>query len=159
MATMSLSHDQAMRMQASARIYQQRYDDALSPWDMRAPAPVLGEPITEYRAKLAILAKKQLPPDHQLRKVQYRRMDTDIFDNFEPDLLQAVQRAAYDASSVPPGQFRKVTEVDSNGMKMVRWVGPESFVKQMTRPGRRVLSFNTSSGPMKCVAGGTSFIR
>jgi hypothetical protein len=146
-------------MQSSARVYQERYDNALSPWDMRAPAPVLGEPITEYRAKLAILAKKQLPPDHQLRKVQYRRMDTAIFDNFEPDLLQAVSRAAYDASTVPPGQFRKVVEADTNGMKMVRWVGPESFVKAMGRPGRRVLSFNTTNGPMKCIAGGTSFLR
>jgi hypothetical protein len=86
-------------------------------------------------------------------------MDTDIFDRFEPDLLQAVQRAAYDASSVPPGQFRKVVELDGNGMKMVRWIGPESFVKQMTRPGRRVLSFNTYQGPMKCVHGGTTFFR
>jgi hypothetical protein len=81
MATMSLSYDQAMRMQASARVYQQRYDDALAPWDVRAPGPTLGEDITEYRAKLAILAKKQLPPDHQMRKVQYRRLDTAIFDN------------------------------------------------------------------------------
>jgi hypothetical protein len=159
MATMSLSYEQAMRMQASARVYQQRYDDALSPWDVRAPGPTLGEDITEYRAKLAILAKKQLPPDHAMRKVQYRRLDTDIFDNFEPQLLQAVQRAAYDASTVPPGQFRKVVEVDNNGMKMVRWIGPESFVKAMTRPGRRVVSFNTTNGPMKCVAGGTTFFR
>jgi hypothetical protein len=146
-------------MQASARVYQRRYDDVLQPWDLRAPAPVLGEDIAEYRAKLAILAKKQLPADHQLRKVSYRRMDTDIFDRFEPDLLQAVQRAAYDATTVPIGEFRKVVEVDSNGMKMVRWVGQESFVKAMGRPGRRVLSFNTTNGPMKCVAGGTSFFR
>jgi hypothetical protein len=148
-----------MRMQSAGRVYQQRYDEALSPWDLRAPGPVLGEDITEYRAKLAILAKKQLPPDHELRKVSYRRMDTDIFDRFEPELLQAVSRAAYDPSTVPSGQFRKVGEVDSNGMKMVRWVGPESFVKAMGRPGRRVLSFNTSNGPMKCVNGGTSFFR
>jgi hypothetical protein len=146
MATMSLSRDQAMRMQASARIYQQRYDDALQPWDIRAPAPVLGEPITEYRWKLARLAKHQLPEDHQLRKIQYRRLDTAVFDNFEPQLLQAVQRAAYDAASVPPGQFRKVTEIASDGMKIVKWVGQESFVKDMGRPGRRVVSFQTPNG-------------
>ena len=56
------TYDQTMRLQASARVYQQRYDDALQPWDLRAPAPVLGEDINEYRAKLAILAKHQLPP-------------------------------------------------------------------------------------------------
>jgi hypothetical protein len=156
---MSLSHDQLMRMQAAGRVYQLRYDDALSPWDMRAPGPTLGEDITEYRAKLAILAKKQLPEGHEMRKVQYRRLDTDIFDRFEPGLLQAVRQAAYDPTSVPAGEFRRVVEVDSNGMKMVRWIGQESFVKAMGRPGRRVLSFNTSNGPMKCIAGGTSFFR
>jgi hypothetical protein len=146
MATMSLSRDQALRMQASARVYQQRYDDALQPWDLRAPAPVLGEPITDYRARLAILAKKQLPEDHQLRKITYRGLDTAIFDNFEPQLLQEVQRAAYDATSVPPGQFRKVTEIATDGMKVVKWIGQESFVKDMGRPGRRVVSFQTPNG-------------
>jgi hypothetical protein len=159
MATMSLSHDQAMRMQASARVYQQRYDDALQSWNLRAPAPVLGEPISEYRAKLAILAKKQLPEDHEMRKVQYRRLDTAIFDNFEPQLLTAVSRAAYDPSSVPLGQFRIVPEVDSNGMRMNRFIGQEHFTKQMGRQGRRVVSFNTPNGPMKCIHGGTSFVR
>jgi hypothetical protein len=144
MATMT--DDQRMRMQASARVYQQRYDDALQPWDMRAPAPVLGQPIEEYRWKLAKLAKHQLPEDHQLRKIQYRRLDTAIFDNFEPELLQAVQRAAYDPTSVPVGQFRKVTEIAADGMKIVRWIGQESFVKDMGRPGRRVVSFMTPHG-------------
>jgi hypothetical protein len=146
MATMDLTRDQALRMQASARVYQERYDSALQPWDLRAPAPVLGQPIEEYRWKLARLAKHQLPEDHELRKIQYRRLDTAIFDNFEPELLQAVQSAAYDPSSVPLGQFRKVTEVASDGLKIVRWIGQESFVKDMGRPGRRVVSFQTPHG-------------
>jgi hypothetical protein len=144
MATMT--DDQRMRMQASARVYQARYDDALQPWDLRAPAPVLGEPITDYRARLAILAKKQLPEDHQLRRITYRRLDTAIFDNFESQLLQEVQRAAYDATYVPPGQFRKVTEIAADGMKVVKWIGQQSFVKDMGRPGRRVVSFQTPNG-------------
>jgi hypothetical protein len=161
-----------MRVQSSARVYQQRYDDALAPWDMRAPGPTLGEDITEYRCKLAILAKKQLPEGHQLRKVSYRRMDTEIFDKFEPDLLRAVQRAAYDASSVPPGHSREVVELDRNGMKLKKFVGQTHFIQLPNfgvrgdfymhgghRPGRRILSFNTSSGPMKCIAGGTTFFR
>jgi hypothetical protein len=143
---MSLTRDQALRMQASARVYQERYDSALTPWDLRAPAPVIGEDITEYRARLAILAKKQLLEDHQLRKIGYRRLDTAVFDNFEPQLLQAVQKAAYDPTNVPPGQFRKVTEFASDGTKMVKFIGQESFVKEMGRPGRRVVSFMTPHG-------------
>jgi hypothetical protein len=113
---------------------------------MRAPAPVLGEDITEYRQRLAILAKKQLPVDHELRKVTYRRLDSAILDNFEPQLLQAVQRAAYDPTSVPPGEFRRVTELDGNGNRIVKFIGPQSFVKDMGRPGRRVVSFQTPNG-------------
>jgi hypothetical protein len=146
MSTLSLNRDQLMQVQSSARVYQARYDDALQPWDLRAPAPVLGEPIEEYRARLAILAKKQLPTDHELRKIQYRRLDSASFSSLEPQLLSAVQKAAYDATSVPPGQFRQVTELDRNGHKMVRFIGQESFVKEMGRPGRRVVSFLTPHG-------------
>jgi hypothetical protein len=146
MSTTEFSRDQAMRMQASARVLQQRYDDALIPWDLRAPSPVLGEDIREYRARLAILAKKQLPVDHEMRKVTYRRLDSLVFDNFEPQLLQAVQRAAYDPTSVPMGEFRRVTEIAPDGMKIVKFIGQQSFVKDMGRPGRRVVSFQTPNG-------------
>jgi hypothetical protein len=135
-----------MQVQSSARVYQQRYDDDLQPWNVRAPAPVLDEPIAEYRARLAIKAKRLLPEDHELRKVTYRRLDTAVFDRFEPQLLDAVQKAAYDASTVLPGQFREVVERDRNGHRMTRFIGPQSFVREMGRPGRRVVSFLTPFG-------------
>jgi len=43
---------------------------------------------------------------------------------------------------VPAGELRKVEELDEYGkLKTIRWVGQESFVKAMGRPGRRVTSF------------------
>jgi hypothetical protein len=140
------TYDQTMRLQAAARVYQQRYDDALQPWAVRAPAPVLGEDINEYRAKLAILAKHQLPPDHQLRKVQYRRLDSDVFDNFEPQLLRACRQEAYNPASVPPGEYRKVVEIAPDGMKIVKWIGQRSFIEDFKPPVRRVVSFLTPHG-------------
>ena len=140
------TYDQTMRLQASARVYQQRYDDALQPWDLRAPAPVVGEDIAEYRAKLAILAKHQLPPSHELRKVQYRRLDSDIFDNFEPQLLRACRAEAYNPATVPVGEYRKVTEIAPDGMKIIKWVGQRSFVEDFKAPVRRVVSFLTPHG-------------
>jgi hypothetical protein len=136
-----MSHEQMLRAQNSARVYQQRYDDSLAPWNMRAPAMVLGEDVSTYRWKLARLAKKQLPEDHQLRQVQYRQLEKDAFDILEPRLLRAVSQEAYNPSNVPVGQFRIVPEVDVNGLKTNRFIGQESFVKQMGRPGRRVVSF------------------
>jgi hypothetical protein len=48
---------------------------------------------------------------------------------------------------VKPGELKKIEELDETGaLRMIRFVGQESFVKQMMRPGRRVLSFTTDRG-------------
>jgi hypothetical protein len=74
-------------------------------------------------------------------------MPNDVFQQFEPQLLRAVREAAHDPGTVPLGQMRRVVEVDGNtGMKIVKWIGRESFVKDMTRAGRRVVSFLTPHG-------------
>jgi hypothetical protein len=103
--------------------------------------------------------KRLLPDDHELRNIQVRRMPSDALEVFDPQLCDACRKEAYNPATVAPGEFRIVPEVAADGMKVIKFIGPESFVKAMTRPGRRVLSFNTPNGPMKCVNGGTSFIR
>jgi hypothetical protein len=128
-------------MQASARVIQERADEALMPWDIRAPAPVLGESFDRYRRNVAVKLKKLLPENHELRKVQYRGLDDAVLNAFEPQLYRAVRDAAHDASTVPPGEFRKVIEVDQGGTRYTKFIGQESFVKAMGRPGRRVTSF------------------
>jgi hypothetical protein len=136
-----MSREELLRAQASARVYQERADTALAPWDIRAPAPVLGKDVDTYRRDLAVKLKKMLPEVHELRRVQYRRLDNQTLGIFEPQLYQAVRDIAHDPTSVPRGEFRRVVSVDANGMKIVNFIGQESFVKQFTRPGRRVKSF------------------
>ncbi len=143
---MPMTRNQLMQMQASGRVYQERADNALQPWDIRAPHPVLGEDIAKYRRDLAVKLKKQLPEGHKLRQVQYRRLDDTTLDVFEPQLYHAVRAEAHNPSTVPPGEFRRVVKIDSNGMKMVEWIGQVSFIKEFTRPGRRVTSFRTDQG-------------
>jgi hypothetical protein len=139
--TASMTREQLLQLQASGRVYQERADNALQPWDIRAPAPVLGEDVAKDRRDLAVKLKKQLPEDHQLRKVQYRRLDDTTLSIFEPQLYRAVRAEALNPNTVPPGEFRRVVKVDTNGLKMVEWIGQQSFVKEMGRPGRRVKSF------------------
>ena len=150
MATVSvanMNHAQLMQMQASARVYQERFDDALSPWDIRAPGPTLGQHIDDYRRDTLVKIKRQLPKGHELRKVQVWKLPNDALDVLEPQLLRECRKAAYNADSVPPGEFRRVVDIDpQNGAKIVRFVGQECFTKQMGRPGRRVKSFRTSHG-------------
>jgi hypothetical protein len=136
-----MTRDELLQVQASARVYQERADNALAPWDIRAPGPVLGEDINKYRRDLAVKLKRMLPEGHKLRQVQYRRLDDATITVFEPQLYQAVHAEAHNPNTVPPGQFRKVVEIDQGGTKIVKWIGQESFVKEFTRPGRRVTSF------------------
>jgi hypothetical protein len=145
---MSMTQEQLLEVQRRCRVYQERADSVFEPWGFQAPAPVVGEDPGDYRRRLALLAKKQLPDDHKLRQVQVRRMDDETLNAIEPQLFQACQTEAFNPNTVPPGQFRRVPYTGPDGYKEIRFIGPRSFIFDFTRPGRRVVSFNTSNGPM-----------
>ncbi len=93
------------------------------------------------------LKRTFLPPAHDLYQVQYRSLRPDALQALEPQLLTAVVAEANNPAHVKPGELKKVEELDETGaLRMIRFVGQESFVKQMMRPGRRVLSFTTDRG-------------
>ena len=145
---MPLTREQELQVQASSQVIQARYDEAFQPWGMRAPERVIGEPIDDYRRKLAIKAKKLLPEDHEYRQVQFRQLRDDAFDVFEPQLLKDCKSAAYRADSVPLGEMRRVEEVDQNGLKTVKWIGQRSFVEDFKQVPRRIAGFWTPHGYM-----------
>jgi len=88
-----------------------------------------------------------LPQTHPLYKVQMRALKADALGALEPQVLQAAVVEANNPCHVAPGELRKVEELDDYGkLKTIRWIGPESFVKAMSRPGRRVISFRTDHG-------------
>ena len=111
------------------------------------PAPVLGQSVNDYRREtLRQLKRTFLPPAHDLYQVQYRSLRPDALQALEPQLLTAVVAEANNPTHVP-GELKKIEELDETGaLRMIRFVGQESFVKQMMRPGRRVLSFTTDRG-------------
>jgi hypothetical protein len=72
-----------------------------------------------------------------------------MFNEFEKQNIAACRVEAFNPNYVEPGQFRMIEVRDAYGnVSERRFVGSEHFVKAMGRPGRRVVSFNTSSGPM-----------
>jgi hypothetical protein len=147
MAT-AMTREQMMRMQASGRIFQERADNSLQPWGLRAQQPVLGEDIGAYRRKLLIQAKRQLPDSHPLRGVHVRQLDDDALAVFEGQIYDECKRAAYDASTVPEdAPLRRVEEIDGNGLKIVKWIGQRSFVRDFTIPGRRARIRNPDRDP------------
>ena len=123
--------------------FQEYYDNALRKVGMRAPQPVLGTTVNDYRREtLRNLKRTFLPQTHPLYEVQFRQLKADALGVLEPQLLQACVVEANNPVHVPAGELRKVEELDEyRKLKTIRWVGQESFVKAMGRPGRRVTSF------------------
>jgi hypothetical protein len=123
--------------------FQEFYDNTLRKVGMRAPQPVLGTTVNDYRREtLRNLKRTFLPQTHPLYEVQFRQLKADALGVLEPQLLQACVVEANNPCHVPTGELRKVEELDEFGkLKTIKWIGQESFVKAMGRPGRRVTSF------------------
>ena len=132
----------------AARQLQAFYDETLRKVGARAPQPTLGQSVNDYRREtLRNLKRTFLPEVHPLYEVQYRSLRSDALAALEPQLLQACVVEANNPAHVPPGELKKVERLDEYGkVRCVEFVGQESFVKQMMRPGRRVLSFTTDRG-------------
>ena len=143
---MPYSRDDLLRVQSAARVYQARADDAFSPWGFRAKEPVIGEDPDRYRRRLMIQAKRQLPETHALQKVTVNRLPTDALEPYETLFFKACKESATRPDSVPPGELRRIEEIEPNGTKTVKWVGQECFVRDLAPPVRRVLGFLTPNG-------------
>lgn len=127
----------------ASRRFQEYYDATLRQVGSRAPAPSLGMTVNNYRREtLRTLKRTFLPQNHDLYQVQYRDLKADALDALEPQLLKAVAVEAVNPAHVPPGELKKIERMDEYGkVKCVEFIGQESFVKAMTRPGRRVVKF------------------
>jgi len=126
----------------ASRKFQAYYDEALRKVGMRAPQPVLGETVNHYRREALRTMKKTFLQHHPLYEVQMRELKADALQVFEPQVLQACVVEANNPAHLEPGELRKIEEMDEYGkVRTIKWIGQESFVKQMGRPGRRVVKF------------------
>jgi hypothetical protein len=128
--------------------FQEYYDETLRNVGVRAPQPVLGDTVNHYRREtLRNLKRTFLPQTHPLYEVQFRELKADALGILEPQLLKAVVVEANNPCHVEQGQLKKIERLDQYGqVKTIDWIGQESFVKAMGRPGRRVVSFRTDHG-------------
>jgi hypothetical protein len=141
------SREHLLEMQATARRYQARCDDALTPWGVRAPAFVADEDLDSYRRRLARIAQRQLPDDHELRSFKLRSLPDEAFATFEPQIYDAVKKAGTQPDSVPPDETREVVKVNpANGQKTIEFIGTRSFVHDFKSPIRFVRGFRSGLG-------------
>jgi hypothetical protein len=144
---MSMNEDQLRTVQRSARLYQEQHDNALCQIGFRAPQPTIGQMQDDYRRETLRTIKKQFLTHHPLHRINMRGLDASVLPQFEQQVLQAAVSEAHNPKNVPLGELHRIDKRDETGvLKEICWVGQESFVKEMNRPGRRVLSFTTDQG-------------
>jgi hypothetical protein len=137
------SREHMLDVQAVQRQYQARADDALQTWGQRAPAPIAGESIDNYRLRLACIAQERLPDGDEYRCVRLDSLGRNAFKNFEDAIYPRAKEAGTRADSAAAGELREVVRVNpANGYKEHLFYGRQSFVKDFTVPGRRVRFFN-----------------
>jgi hypothetical protein len=127
----------------AARQFQAYYDETLRKVGAKAPQPVLGMSVNDYRREaLRTMKRTFLPKAHSLYQINCRGLPKDALDALEPQLLRACADEANNPAHVPPGELKKIERLDEYGkVKCVEFVGQESFVRAMGRPGRRVTKF------------------
>jgi hypothetical protein len=127
----------------ASRNFQAYYDDAMREVGVRIPAPVLGMSTNQYRRKtLAALQRALLPRNHDLSRVDFHELKADALQVIEPQTLDACKAERINPNNVPLGEIKPIKVFDQYGrVQMTKFIGQESFVKTMGRPGRRVTSF------------------
>src|SRR5215475_5452451 len=107
----------------AARRFQAYYDETLRRVGALAPQPTLGQTVNDYRRETLRQFKRTLLPEvYDLYKVNYRGLKADALQVFELQLLQACVVEANNPAPVPPGELRKIKELDEYGkLKTIRW--------------------------------------
>jgi hypothetical protein len=125
------------------RQFQARYDSAYRAYGVDgAPQPHEGEDSERYRDRLAAGLQRRLPDGHALKDVDFGDLDYDVVRNLEPDLIaDSLAEAEEPSLSGLPrdGSMieRHVTD-SATGTRMNKFYGRESFIRQLSRPARRV---------------------
>jgi hypothetical protein len=144
----------------AAKEYQGYYDGFLRTVGGRAPQPILGQTVGEYRREtLRTFKRTFLPQNHDLYQVQFRALRNDSLAALEPQLLEACVQNATNPQTlgVQPGEYRevKVQNPYTDRVDAIKFVGhwdptsrsEDSFVKYMGRPGRHARIRNPTTDP------------
>ena len=128
----------------TCRQWHEYFDGKLRTIGARAPAPTLGETVTDYRKKVLVQAKKAfIPRNHELRQFSLDDVRGDALTVLEPQILNAAVVEANNPLNVPPGELKKIERLDEYGkVRTIDFIGQEHFVKQMGRPGHFARLFN-----------------
>jgi hypothetical protein len=120
---------------------QARADAVFAGFGERAPRPLEGEGLGDYRRRLATKLKKH---SSMWKGVKLSALPDEAFGPIETQIYSDATTAAANPVDLEAGELRAVTKINpTTGGRETVFYGRESFVKSMGRPGRRVASFRT----------------
>jgi hypothetical protein len=130
--------------------FQVKYDSVLEPLKRSAAPPQQGIGVNEYRRQSLGFIQRFLPPDSKWRGVSLDGCKSDALNAIEPQILDEARLAATNPRMLAHTPAAKPDTLDPN-IKAVTLNGQttfwgESFVRAMSRPGRRVAGFYTPNG-------------
>ncbi|HEV2549006.1 MAG TPA: hypothetical protein VGU20_16815, partial [Stellaceae bacterium] len=124
---------------------QVKADEVSIAWGERAPPPLTGELLREYRIRML--------RDHKRHSKDYADVDfATIPDGKAFDVAEArVYADSVAASANPPGSPNAPLiprrREDDTGRMITTFHGSGTFIRRMTRPARRVVGFNNGAQP------------
>jgi hypothetical protein len=123
--------------QFALRNAQARADEVAQLFGERAPPPVTGEPLHEYRMRL-------LRPWQRYSAYKGANLtkigDPKAFDAIEAQIYSDAAHASEDPDA-PPGQLREIKRPDANGRIISTFHGRGTWIGQMKPASRKVLGF------------------
>jgi hypothetical protein len=120
---------------------QARADAVFNGFGQRAPRPLEGESLIDYRKRMATKLKSY---STAWKSVKFSQLPDEAFGIAEGQVYSDATSAAANPVDLAAGELRAVTKTDpTTGVRTIVFYGKESFVKAMGRPGRRVASFRT----------------
>jgi hypothetical protein len=141
---MMAEREQARADSERCREFQVKYDDAFRGFGVATPPPVEGERPGAYRKRLYEHLRRRLPSGHDLATTRADDIPSSAATNFETMMISAAMREALkpSAENLPrDGSLVRRERVDDMGSRSIEFLGRESFIKSMGRPGGRVLRF------------------
>jgi hypothetical protein len=142
--------EQEKAVQERLTLFQQAYDSVLEPMRRSAPPPPMGISVNEFRRQSLGYIQQFLPPTSEWKGVSLENCMSDALNAIEPQILREARYAAtrpsllaHTPAARPDTLDPDIKSVTLNGITTYHG---QSFVKNMGRPGRKVVSFTTDQG-------------
>jgi hypothetical protein len=119
---------------------QERWDGTFAKLDRSCPAQRADEASVDYLRRLSRIGRRYIPKGEQMASVNFAELPDEVVPKFSELMRATVERNLYRTDNMAPGEMRAVMRTDENtGQKIREWIGPDSFVKAMSQPCRRVI--------------------